>query len=199
MRMALDRRILKRSNLEFFKLLGTGSGKTFTTKDADPLRWGLLMVGDDLPDLKHWDRHCLAKKEFVLAPIAVHGKWSRREPFKNVPTMNSNKAVSDWSGKVVAITRARIKWRHNLTFWRAVPPVNHALHASPGLIKAIGIGEAPIGLQGTFSLWDSPQAIRDFAYRSPAHQEAIKATERIGWYAEEMFARFALLEESGDW
>ncbi len=46
MRMALDRRILKRSNLEFFKLLGTGSGKTFTTKDADPLRWGLLMVGD---------------------------------------------------------------------------------------------------------------------------------------------------------
>ncbi len=113
--------------------------------------------------------------------------------------MNSNKAVSDWGGKVVAITRARIKWRHNLTFWRAVPPVNHALHASPGLIKAIGIGEAPIGLQGTFSLWDSPQAIRDFAYRSPAHQEAIKATERIGWYAEEMFARFALLEESGDW
>ena len=107
--------------------------------------------------------------------------------------------MKSWDGPVAAITRARIKWHDNVKFWRAVPPVNESLHSSPGLIKAIGIGEAPIGLQGTFSLWESASAIRDFAYRTPAHQRAIEATRQIRWYSEEMFARFAVLEESGDW
>jgi hypothetical protein len=87
----------------------------------------------------------------------------------------------------------------NRKFWRAVPAVNESLQKSPGLVRAIGIGEAPIGLQGTFSIWESGAALRDFAYRSRAHQEAIEATERIGWYSEEMFSRFAVVDESGDW
>jgi hypothetical protein len=87
----------------------------------------------------------------------------------------------------------------NRKFWRAVPPVNESLKKAPGLIAAIGIGEAPIGLQGTFSIWESGASLRDFAYKSRAHQEAIEATERIGWYSEEMFSRFAVIDESGDW
>jgi len=125
----------------------------------------------------------------------VSGLWSKRDPFQGMTKVDAK----SWQGKVAAITRARIKWRHNRLFWRSVPPVNLALKSSPGLIQAIGIGEAPIGLQGTFSIWESPQAIRDFAYKSSAHQEAIAATKRIGWYSEEMFARFAVTEESGEW
>ena len=72
-----------------------------------------------------------------------------------------------------------------------------ALTVAPGLRLAIGVGEAPIGLQGTFSLWDSGRDLVDFAYRSPAHVETIARTEPSGWYSEELFARFAVLEVEG--
>ena len=55
-----------------------------------------------------------------------------------------------------------------------------------------------MGLQGTFSLWSSAAAIREFAYQGAAHKEAIAATHRERWYAEELFARFAVTEQSGD-
>ena len=198
-RMALDRRIMKRANLDFWKLLGTGTGETFTVKDADPFRWGALMVGETFPSMQHWTSRASAVKVFRLAPISVHGSWSRKLPFANLLSPKQESEMKSWDGPVAAITRARIKWHDNVKFWRAVPPVNESLHSSPGLIKAIGIGEAPIGLQGTFSLWESASAIRDFAYRTPAHQRAIEATRQIRCYSEEMFARFAVLEESGDW
>src|SRR3954464_5385027 len=48
LRMASQRRALRRvPGLRFAKLLGTGSGRTFTPRDADPRRWGLLTVWDD--------------------------------------------------------------------------------------------------------------------------------------------------------
>jgi hypothetical protein len=72
-----------------------------------------------------------------------------------------------------------------------------SLRNSPGLISAIGIGEAPIGLQGTFSLWENPASIKEFAYRGQAHREVIAATHREQWYAEELFARFAVTEMKG--
>jgi len=52
-------------------------------------------------------------------------------------------------------------------------------------------------LQGTFSLWESASAVRDFAYRGQAHQKAIADTARYKWYSEELFARFALLDKRG--
>jgi hypothetical protein len=65
------------------------------------------------------------------------------------------------------------------------------------LISAIGIGEAPIGLQGTFSLWSSAASLRDFAYKGKAHQVAIEQTKQFNWYSEELFARFEVLELRG--
>jgi len=196
--MATHKFALKRlSGVSFVKLLGTGKGESFTPKDADPYRWGVLVtIGqDDLDNLdeskviRSWQR--IAKKEYrvVLKPISVHGLWSGKQPFEV--------EKFDWSGKIAAITRARIVWRKNLVFWRAVPPVTISLHQSPGLINAIGIGEAPIGLQGTFSLWESAAHLREFAYKGQAHTQAIKATEENKWYSEELFSRFAVMQERG--
>ena len=43
--MAINKLILKRvPGVSFIKLLGTGKGETFTPKDADALRWGLLVT-----------------------------------------------------------------------------------------------------------------------------------------------------------
>ncbi|WP_447645264.1 hypothetical protein [Nocardioides zeae] len=101
------------------------------------------------------------------------------------------------TGLVASITRARLRPTRALSFWRAVPPVVDDLAATPGLRLALGIGEAPIGLQGTFSLWESDAALRAFAHGSAAHRSAVRRTEPERWYAEELFARLAVLDVEG--
>ena len=198
LRMALDRGALRRiKGVQFAKMLGTGKGETFTPRDADANQWGALIVLDsaklDLLDnsklIKRWRTHSLSEVRYLLDPISSHGLWAKVNPFAYATTQSD--------GEVVAITRARIKWFQNFRFWRAVPPVTASLHSSAGLIKTIGIGEAPIGLQGTFSHWKSGADLRNFAYKSAAHQEVIAATERHNWYAEELFARFAVRDIRG--
>ena len=197
--MARDRRRLRKSpGVHFAKMLGTGTGENFTPSDADLSRWGALIVIDEArfdsldsnAVIQGWNARASNEVRMTLDPIAAHGLWSGSNPF-------------DWSHtpaadtKVVAITRARIKWLQNFRFWKAVPPVSADLHQSPGLIAAIGIGEAPIGLQGTFSLWENGKALRDFAYKGQAHQKAIEATAQYNWYAEELFSRFSLRDMRG--
>jgi hypothetical protein len=198
LRMALDRGALRRiKGVQFAKMLGTGKGETFTPRDADANQWGVLIVLDsallDSLDnsklIKRWRSHSLSEVRYLLDPISSHGLWAKVNPFAYATTQSD--------GEVVAITRARIKWFQNFRFWRAVPPVTASLHSSAGLIKTIGIGEAPIGLQGTFSHWNSGSDLRNFAYKGAAHQEVIAATERHHWYAEELFARFAVRDIRG--
>lgn len=198
--MWLSRRQLKRNReIKFWKLLGTGKGETFTPKDADPKRWGLLVViAENALDqfeksklIKSWNEKAISSYSAELKCISVHGSWSGKYPFQHEVDPR------DWNGKIAAITRARIKLLKNSIFWRSVPPVTFSLKNSPGLLNAIGIGEAPIGLQGTFSLWQDPLSVSSFAYRGEAHKEAIKATQRERWYAEELFSRFAVIKENG--
>jgi hypothetical protein len=178
-------------------MLGTGKGETFTPRDADAGRWGALVVIDqaNLQQLDNsklvnrWRANSLSEVRYLLDPISSHGLWAKVNPFAYATTQTD--------GEVIAITRARIKWFQNFRFWRAVPPVTQSLHSSPGLINTIGIGEAPIGLQGTFSHWRTGADLRNFAYKGAAHQVAIAATERHQWYAEELFARFAVREIRG--
>ena len=199
--MALDRvRSRKFVGISFSKLLGTGSGKTFTPRDADLSRWGMIVVierdrleeFDSSSIVVNWRKRAITEFRVVLSPISSHGLWAKENPF------DFTKPISSPDNQIAAITRARIKWQKNFTFWGAVPPVVADLHNSPGLITAIGIGEAPIGLQGTFSLWASAGALRDFAYKGQAHQVAIAKTEKIGWYSEELFARFEVLDIRGE-
>jgi len=194
--MALDRFSLIRSkNVGFYKSLGTGKGETFTPADANSLRWGLVAQVNDLDAfdessvVKRWRKNSVDEFRAVLEPISSHGKWAGKEPFVA--------SVKDWEGPVAAITRARIKWHQNFRFWSSVPPVTISLKSAPGLMAAIGIGEAPIGLQGTFSLWESSAAIKNFAYKGAAHQKAIADTATYNWYSEELFARFAVREVRG--
>ena len=196
--MAINKIQLKKlPGISFVKMLGTGKGESFTPKDADPTRWGILVTVsenqisnlDKSFVIRSWQKICKKEYRVILKPISSHGFWSRKQPF-SVENF-------DWSAKIAAVTRARIVWRKNLIFWRAVPPVTESLHQSPGLLNAIGIGEAPIGLQGTFSVWKDAASLRDFAYKGRAHSEAIKATSAQQWYSEELFARFAVIEERG--
>ena len=131
--MGLDRLALaRRSDVKFWKLLGAGKGETFTPRDADVLRWGLLVVVDQDSEIANskiinrWNKKSHSQFSGQLSPISINGAWSKKSPFDQIP-----KASSDWSGKIVAITRARIKWRKNFIFWSSVPPVTSSLHSSP--------------------------------------------------------------------
>lgn len=199
--MASDRRKLKRNQeLGFFKLLGTGSGQTFTPRDADPTLWGLLVtmedhalaVFDQGPVVVGWRKFAESEARFMATPISSHGKWSGVQPF----AVNSE-LVKTWGGKIMVLTRARIRWRKNFQFWRAVPPVTDSLRDCIGVESAIGIGEAPLGLQGTLSVWSDSRAVQNFAYKGAAHAEVIRKTQTQNWYSEELFARFALVEVRG--
>jgi hypothetical protein len=193
-RMAIDRGRARRTpGVRFAKMLGTGDGRTFTVRDADPLRWGLLMVRDapgPSPVVDSWERFAQESWRVDLQALVTRGRWSGREPF-------GRPHPQPHDGPVAAITRARLTPRKAITFWRAVPPVSAVLRRSPGLLAAIGIGEAPVGLQGTFSLWSSADALRDFAHREVAHTDVVRRTTEEGWYAEELFARFAVLGSEG--
>lgn len=198
-------RLRRTPGLRFAKLLGTGSARTFTPRDADPHHWALLTVWDDgaaaaaaagSPVLRAWSRASHEELRVVMSPVRSRGRWSRREPFGT----EGSGPVGDppvGTGLVASITRARLRPTRALSFWRAVPPVVDDLAATPGLRLALGIGEAPIGLQGTFSLWESDAALRAFAHGSAAHRSAVRRTEPERWYAEELFARLAVLDVEG--
>jgi hypothetical protein len=198
-RMGRDRgRVRRTPGLRFAKLLGTGDGRTFTLRDSDPLRWGLLAtwVSADAARqfeasavVRSWEDDAVESFRVDLRPVAARGRWSGREPFGAPVPVRTD-------GPVAALTRARLRAASAPGFWRSVPPVSAQLQSQPGLRAAVGIGEAPIGLQGTFSLWESGAAVREFA-RGPAHAAVVARTEPERWYVEELFARFAVVGSRG--
>jgi hypothetical protein len=200
MRMGLQRRTLRRlPGLTFAKLMGTGSGETFTMRDADPGHWAALTTWldhdhaqefGDSSIARAWNSSANEHLTVTMRPLVSRGRWSGRDPFA-VPDTKAG------PGPIAAITRARIKPSMWSKFWSAVPPVSLDLRDDPGVAFTLGIGEAPVGLQGTFSIWRNAKAISDFAYRRPAHAEVVRKTHELDWYAEEMFTRFQVLEIEG--
>lgn len=205
LRMATGRRRLRGvPGLRFAKLLGTGRGETFTPSDADPRHWALLTTWDDGTDL---DRTPAAHADVVAAwgaaaheqlvvrmrPLSSRGRWAGHEPF----TASTSPAHDSHRGPVAVVTRARLRPSRAAAFWRAVPSTVPDLHAAPGLRTAFGIGEAPVALQGTFSLWDDAASVVAYAHGSAAHRDVVRRTRPERWYAEELFARLAVTSVSG--
>ncbi|WP_018223236.1 monooxygenase [Salinispora pacifica] len=200
-RMAADpRRLRALPGVRFAKLLGTGTGTGFGPRDADLTRWAALTVWDSpaaatgfagSPVGRAWARIARAAVRIDLRPLTSRGEWSGRQPFGDPPGGRSN-------GPVLALTRARLRPARAVTFWQAVPPVARALHTAPGLLARFGVGEAPLGWQGTVSVWRTPAELVAFAYRHPEHRAAIRRTPTAGWYAEELFARFEVRDVVGD-
>ena len=198
-RMAVDPRRLRRvPGVRFGKLLGTGTGLSFGPGDSDLTRYAAVVAWDD-PDggdlgavEASWDRIAEGSARVDLSPLTSRGRWSGTNPFGDDP------AGGRHDGMVLALTRARLRPARALTFWRAVPPVARELAAAPGLLARFGIGEAPVVWQGTVSVWRGAADLQRFAYRQPEHRAVITRTREVRWYAEDLFARFAVRGISGD-
>jgi len=189
----------KLPGLTFYKLMGTGSGKTFTVRDADLNHWCVLSVWETQEDslayltsrpARQWRKIALTEANIELEPLSAKGTWAKKSPF-------GNPVPEKWDGLTAALTRASIKPRWWREFWRSVPPVSADLNSTAGLITSLGIGEAPIGLQGTFSIWETNESITAFSSKQKPHAAVIARTHETGWYSEELFARFKVTKLSG--
>jgi hypothetical protein len=216
------RRLRALPGVRFAKVLGTGRGRTFGPGDADLTRFAAVVVWDRPEAVELVDRRWRAARRarIDLRPLSSRGTWSGATPFdrpKGATPFDTPKGATSFDrpkdatsfdrpgprperteGPVLALTRARLRPSRALTFWRAIPPVARELAAAPGLLARFGVGEAPIGWQGTVSVWRSAADLTAFAYRQPEHRAVIERTPADRWYAEELFARFAVLEVSGD-
>ena len=195
LRMAREpRRLRAMPGVRFAKLVGTGGGAGFGPGDTDLTRYAAIVAWDGAADPeavdRGWERIALASARLDLAPIASRGRWSGAEPFRSSPQRAD--------GAVLALTRARLRPGKALRFWRAIPPVAAELQRAPGLLARFGVGEAPIGWQGTVSVWRGATDLTRFAYRQPEHRAVIDRTPVDRWYAEDLFARFAVREIRGD-
>jgi hypothetical protein len=199
LRMATDPSRLRRlPGVRFAKLLGTSTGTTFQPSDADLTRYAAIVCHDDDRDPRDlgavgraWDKISDSAVRVELRTLRSSGRWSGAEPF-GPPTEQED------DGPVLALTRARLRPAKALTFYRSVPAVVRELDAAPGLLARLGIGEAPIGLQGTISVWQQAAHLAAFAYRQPEHRAVIARTPAVRWYAEDLFARFAVMAIHGD-
>jgi hypothetical protein len=188
----------------FTKLLGTSSAKTFAPKDANWHRWAVLNVwpnneiakrSRDFSSIKRWQAISVTTAELWLSPMSVKGSWGGINPFAQ--SAAGATSPSRWGGPTVALTRAKIQPSRWLEFWRSSPPVARELNDSPGLVTAMGIGEAPIGLQGTLSIWRTNKDLTQFVQRGSSHLQAIDSARTRDWYSEDLFARFALVAATG--
>lgn len=198
--VAADRRRIRRTpGVSFAKLLGTSRSGRFGVRDADATRWMLITSWvnadaahrfDHSSVLSAWTRGAEETWKATLRPLAARGHWSRHVAF-------GSPAGCPWAGPVAAITRGRIRLSQLPAFWRSVAAINADLVERDGLCIAFGIGEAPIGVQGTFSLWRDSAALTGFAYQGTPHRTVIGEAAQRDWFAEALFARFAVLQTAG--
>lgn len=199
--MLFARRALARAEgIEFWKLLGSGTGEGFTPVPNTAVyailaAWpdGVLaraQVAAAEPFLRYRARAREVWTVF-LVPTSVRGSWGGRSPFVV--------GAAPAEGPLAALTRATVRPGRLAQFWARVPAISRRIGSDPNVLLKIGVGEVPWLHQVTFSIWPDETSMAAFARSDGPHARAIRAVREGGWFAEELYARFRVIGEAGTW
>jgi len=187
-------------DLSFWKLCGSGTGEGFTPIPNTGV-YAILCVWPDrqtatqrIRETSIFARYRNRAQEHwtvFLSPTSVRGEWSGTEPFSPV--------TEPVSGPLAALTRATIKPGILVKFWGRVPDISAMIGSDPNVVFKIGIGEVPMLHQVTFSIWPGASEMAAFARKGGPHAAAIQAVRDGAWFREELYARFAILGDTGTW
>jgi hypothetical protein len=204
-RLGTDRlRLRGVPGLRFVRLLGAGSGSSAT--GADLARSAMFAVWESTEALAAFEDGWWAERSarlrgrggeaytVRLALLSGYGRWGGRDVLAD---LRADRPLTT-AGPVAVLTRATVRPSRWHRFRASRPPVSAELADAAGLRAAVAIGEAPVGLQATFSVWDDAAAVVAFA-RSPRHRDVVRRTRDEHWYGEELFARFTPLSATGTW
>ncbi len=190
----------KTEGIGFWKLLGSGTGEGFTPIPNTAV-YAILATWRSLeeaqkqtqtaPTYRKYQAHSVEHWTVVLTPSSVRGNWSNTDPF--IAQTGEN------NGALAALTRATIKPKVALKFWRKVPAISSVIGDDPNVVFKIGVGEVPWFHQVTFSIWPDTKTMADFARKDGPHARAIKAVRAGEWFSEELYARFKILGSHGTW
>jgi hypothetical protein len=185
--------------LTFGKMLGTGGDRGFSVLP----NWGVygwLGAWDTEGEARNFFNQSALYQSFksrssgqftvYWQPTMVHGLWDGETPFKVSAPFDVNEPTA-------VLTRATIKPAFLYRFWQYVPKTSRSIESAEGRLFSVGVGELPLIQQATFSLWTSGKQMMDYAYKSPYHAEVVKKTRELGWYSEELFSRFRVLDTEG--
>ena len=188
--------------LEFFKVMGTGSGLGFSLK-PDFSTYAILCVWKNKYLSEVFYKNHKKFNEYIeksnsirhieLKAIKSHGYWSGKQPFKSQETKHNL-----INSPVAVITRATLNWSRLISFWKSVPKASKAIEKAKGVIFYKGIGEWPFIQQATISIWKNFNAVNEFAYKQKEHSEIIKETRSNNWYAEDLFSRFSVISNTNN-
>lgn len=184
----------------FWKLFGSGSGEGFTPIPNTGV-YGILATFPSLQDARHaiereavfkrYRDHAVEHWTVYLSTTSVRGQWSGQTPFRTAPTQSN--------GPLAALTRATIRPRVMLKFWQRVPSISTAIGQDQNVTFKIGLGEVPWFQQVTFSIWPNAESMAQFARKDGPHARAIHAVREGKWFAEELYARFDIVDQQGSW
>ena len=202
--MALARRRgLWADRAQFVKLCGSGTGEGFTPRPNWQV-WAIFAVWQDMaraqeqvdqhPVFRRWRTHASESWTQFLAPESARGSWSGVNPFLNA----ASSPIPPGAPHAV-LTRATVKARHALAFWRKVPDISGVIGRDQNVLFKIGIGEVPLLHQVTYSVWPDLQTMAAFARHDGPHARAVRSVREGGWFVEELYARFRVLATSGTW
>jgi spheroidene monooxygenase len=184
----------------FWKLCGSGTGEGFTWIPNTSV-CAILATWPDLDTaqeqlggariFKRYRQRAAEACTLFLAPTSCRGFWSGDQPFRPEVALSA--------GPVAALTRATVQPFAALRFWGRVPDISAVIGADPNVLFKIGIGEFPLLNQVTFSIWPDTAAMASFARADGPHARAIRAVRQGGWFREELYARFQVLDAVGTW
>lgn len=191
--------------LGFAKVMGSGQGGGFSLRPS-ATHQGVITCFDNWSHASDFMRspwvravRDRASQSWmgVMAVQSARGHWDQQN-WAATDELALQGAPQSASNELAVLTRASIKPAKAMAFWRHAPAAQTDLDRADGCELAMGLGEAPLLRQCTFSVWRDAQAMSAYAHHQ-AHLAAIQAAYKHQFFSESLFVHLRPIYMHGHW